>query len=212
MYTVYCHTNKINGKRYVGITKQKPEDRWFNGAGYKKQKLFYNAIKKYGWHNFYHEILNTNLSAKEASVKEKELIALWKTTNKAFGYNIQFGGLNGARMSDATKKKLSEMTKKQMTPEAREYLRQCTLRQFATKGHPTLGHKCSDEKKEKIRNSHKFHSKQIQQYTLDGCLVATYPSLHAMERATGCFRCAVANYIKGKSNYCYGYHWKYKEN
>lgn len=34
-YCVYIHTNKINGKKYVGQTCQKPEYRWGkNGIDY----------------------------------------------------------------------------------------------------------------------------------------------------------------------------------
>lgn len=37
MYSIYVHLNKINGKKYIGITCKKPEIRWANGLGYKKQ-------------------------------------------------------------------------------------------------------------------------------------------------------------------------------
>lgn len=32
-YKVYIHTNKLNNKKYIGITKQDPERRWKNGWG-----------------------------------------------------------------------------------------------------------------------------------------------------------------------------------
>ena len=61
-YTIYIHRNKINNKLYIGQTCQTPEKRWDNGRGYKTSERFYNAIQKYGWNNFEHIILYTNLS------------------------------------------------------------------------------------------------------------------------------------------------------
>ena len=51
-YTVYMHKNKINGKVYVGITKQKPKNRWNYGNGYLNSGHFIKAIRKYGAENW----------------------------------------------------------------------------------------------------------------------------------------------------------------
>ena len=93
-YCVYMHVNKLNDKKYIGITCQTPSRRWQNGYGYKKQ-AFYNAIKKYGWDNFDHIILFEKLSEEEACEKEIELISKYKSDNKLYGYNITHGGENG---------------------------------------------------------------------------------------------------------------------
>lgn len=94
-YYVYKHTNLVNGKVYIGITKNDPSNRWKNGKGYSRQPYFYNAIEKYGWNNFKHEILFSNLSEYEACEKEIELINFYNSTDKAYGYNISFGGFSG---------------------------------------------------------------------------------------------------------------------
>lgn len=110
IYIVYCHTNKINDKKYIGITAQNPQKRWgSNGCHYKKSPLFYNAIKKYGWDNFTHEILFVNLSRKEAVDKEKELINKFNSNDRNFGYNLTKGGdgLNGYIPSEETRRKMS---------------------------------------------------------------------------------------------------------
>lgn len=94
-YSVYIHTNKINGKRYIGVTRSKPEKRWANGEGYKNQPHFYSAIQKYGWDNFDHFILEVD-SEELMFQLEKQYIAYYKTTDRRYGYNKSLGGESGA--------------------------------------------------------------------------------------------------------------------
>lgn len=91
IWSVYIHTNKVNGKRYVGITSKLPEKRWQNGHGYKGQ-TFYKAIKKYGWDNFEHEIVASNLTEDEASNFERILIRELDSFIGHKGYNVSIGG------------------------------------------------------------------------------------------------------------------------
>lgn len=90
-YIVYKHTNIKNGKVYIGITGQNVKRRWQNGAGY-YGTYFYNAINKYGWDGFVHEILYENLSEEDACRIEIELIKKHKSNRREFGYNVADGG------------------------------------------------------------------------------------------------------------------------
>lgn len=111
-YTVYMHKNKINGKVYIGITSQKPQNRWgSNGSKYKKGLRFYNAIQKYTWENFEHIILFEKLSKDKAEQKEIELIKQYKSNNANYGYNIANGGNSKGKQSEETKRKISSKNK-----------------------------------------------------------------------------------------------------
>ena len=90
-YCVYMHTNKVNGKKYIGITRQNPKIRWANGQGYKTQP-FYRAIEKYGWDSFKHDILYKELDYKSACEYEINLIKKYNTTDSKYGYNVSDGG------------------------------------------------------------------------------------------------------------------------
>lgn len=117
--TVYCHINKINGKRYVGITSNPVTVRWNNGNGYKHNVHFTNAIKKYGWDNFDHIIIATNVSEAEAKQLEKKYIAEYQSNNHLFGYNNSLGGepMTGVKHSEETKRKMSESAKNKVVSE-----------------------------------------------------------------------------------------------
>lgn len=103
LFLVYKHTSP-DGKVYIGITCRATERRWRNGEGYKRHPYFYNAITKYGWENFKHEILLTNLSEDEAKQREKELIKKYNSNEKDFGYNLTEGGEGGALTGEALEK------------------------------------------------------------------------------------------------------------
>lgn len=109
IYTVYMHISPSN-KKYVGITKQKPEHRWDSGYGYRTSPHFWKAIKKYGWENFNHIILFDHLTKDQAISKEIELIEKYNLTNGKYGYNITKGGdgLNGTKASFETRLKISK--------------------------------------------------------------------------------------------------------
>ena len=134
MYIVYQHKNKINEKVYIGITSQKPEQRWGSqGCNYKSSPHFYSAIQKYGWDNFEHNILFTELTKEQACLKEQELIKEYNSMNREFGYNSTSGG-DIFTMNEETKQKISQ----------------------AMMGNQNnLGHPCSEEKKKKISNAQK---------------------------------------------------------
>ena len=99
-YKIYMHKNKVNGKIYIGQTKQKLSDRFLNGEGYKKCPKFYKAIKKYGWDNFDHILLESNLSSFEANKKEIYYIEKFNSCSREKGYNISFGGAGNPRETD----------------------------------------------------------------------------------------------------------------
>lgn len=103
-YCVYMHTFP-NGKRYVGITSQKPERRWRNGKGYSCNKRLTNAIQKYGWDNIEHRILTDGLTADVAAALEIELIKEYSLMDETHGYNLAPGG-DHPNHSEQTKKKI----------------------------------------------------------------------------------------------------------
>lgn len=92
-YTVYAHVCP-NGKVYIGQTsKVRPSDRWgIDGAGYKRNLLFYGDIMEYGWDNFKHIIICDLLTSEQADYLERYLIRRYNSTSRYCGYNRHPGG------------------------------------------------------------------------------------------------------------------------
>lgn len=184
MYVVYKHTCP-NGKVYIGITGLSPTRRWQRGKNYITNTYFYRAIEKYGWDNIKHEILFEGLTKDEASSKEVELIALYKSDQRDFGYNLCPGGeinipseLTRKRMSAARKgKKLSEAQRKKISE--------------ASMGKPgtMTGKHHSAETRQKIV-AHQPKTK-VYQYSIYGKFISVYESVAEASRQTAVSREAI---------------------
>ena len=88
-------TNKINQKKYIGITIDF-EKRMVQHKRQKTSSLIYKAIQKYGEENFEYQIIASELSVEEAEKMEINLIEK-ENSLVPNGYNIAKGGLYGGR-------------------------------------------------------------------------------------------------------------------
>lgn len=219
-YIVYIHTNKINGKKYVGLTSKLPSERWRNGSGYKHSTHFYRAIKKYGWENFEHEIYASNLTAEEASALEQNLIAALQTTNDYYGYNLDSGGSRTTH-SDETKQKMRDAAiGRKHTPETIEKLRK------ASSGNKnSVGHKHTEESKQKNREAHigkthilseeskmkiaLNHRNRKEVICIETGII--FPSIGIAAKNTNTSQGSISSVLTGRSKTAGGYHWKYKQ-
>lgn len=102
-WCVYKHTSP-SSKVYIGVTHDINE-RWSGkGKRYKGSTRIHNAIKKYGWDSFRHEVLFSGLTREDAYQKERELIAEYMSTDPRYGYNLQAGGMNGIHDQESRNK------------------------------------------------------------------------------------------------------------
>lgn len=192
-YVVYVHQNKINGKRYVGITNNTSK-RWYGkGKHYDGCPYFFAAIQKYGWDNFEHNVLIYDLTREEASRLEKHFIKTLKTCDKAFGYNLAEGGVNAPTMlgkhhSKETKRKMSEAQrgKKQTEEQKRRHSEYMTGLMVGKRNHKSRAVKC-------INTGEVFESMRI------------------AAQAKGVLQPKIWKCCNGEASHTHGLRWEYAE-
>ena len=202
-WCVYIHTNKHNGKVYVGITSKEPHRRWgINGSQYREkgQRVFYRAIQKYGWDNFKHEIVAKGLTKEEAETIEVDLIALYKSNcrrykNPTFGYNQTDGGSGtiGYCYTESQRKRMSASAKARCTDEWRQRISKLMT-----------GRKMSKAFSEKLR---KRMSKAVVQLDLHGEYITQYDSARGAGLVTGIDESSIRKCCKGELKNAGGFLW-----
>lgn len=232
-YVVYCHILKNDGRKYVGITSQKPEKRWNYGNGY--TSYFKNAIKKYGWNNFEHIILFENLTEEEAQQKEIELIEKWKLRDRTKGFNICVGGqgtkgyvfnendLEKMRLSHLGKK-LGEEQRKKISIALKEHYSHIPKKIKSKKERKIRkGFHLTEETKEKLRIANigkkqsnetilkrtKQFIKSIDMLTIDGKYIKTFSSITEASKITNTHRGHITEVCKGKRISANNFRWRY---
>lgn len=239
-YSVYCHTNTINGKQYIGITKRPPQKRWGkDGVRYSGQ-LLGNAINKYGWENFKHEILVDGLTKEEAEKEEQRLIKEMETLCPR-GYNLTSGGNLGAEFSEETKKKLREThLGKPMPTHVKEMMSQLHRGKYVSEetrvklsnsrkglkeseewrrkiGEASKGRKWTEQQRKKYLENRIYatgadapKARRVAQFTTDGTLIAVFGCVREAELSINNNH-HVSDCCLGKAKTAGGYVWKYAE-
>lgn len=234
---IYCATNRINGKRYIGQTTYTLGFRK-NGHGIDAKRQthrFARAINKYGIEGFEWREIDRAISANELNEKEVYWIGFFDSLRRDKGYNLQGGG--GAKtMAEETKRKISALLKQtflngrvhpntgKKLPRPQVEKQAAKLREAYAKGfiNPRKGVRLTEDTKQRIRLAKKGDDKKTlftgrhisppTEFPSVGvrCVETDmiYPSISEAARALGISHTNFSMYLKGDRKSVAGYQWK----
>lgn len=218
-YIVYRHIAP-SGKMYVGITGVGVKHRWQNGRGYKNNRHFNFAIRKYGWENIKHEILLDGLSEQEAKFAEEVFISYWNLTDSKYGYNVLSGGETyagsnnpffGKTHTNESKKKMSISSSGINHPNYGKHLSMETRNKISNS---TKGRVHSLETRNKLSASHIGNHSRPFRAVVAMCIkdkrVYTFDSIKNASIITGVTKSNICLCCQGHRQSAGGYVWKYK--
>ena len=232
-YCVYKHTCVASGasygKVYIGITCQKPEARWgAAGQNYKHCLYFDNAIKKYGWENFSHEILATGLYRSEAARLERKYIKQYHANDPQHGFNLTAGGdhlagaecptsrpvvafdaVSGIRVSDYGS--IAEAEREiGGSPESVLYGKAKTTQGLIIRYYDDVGATMILPESDRfVPRSQPGKERPISQYDLQGNYITSYKSASAAAAMTGISVDSIGNAVRLISKSAGGFQWRF---
>lgn len=206
-YCVYIHRLKDDGRVYIGQTCNLA-NRWCGkGTRYEKCPRFGNAIKKYGWDNFTHEILLDSLSKEEADVYEDYLIEQYRANQKGFGFNIRGGGSRGKQSAESIEKarqcnlgrKLTEETRRKMSNSRRGVpLSEYHKRRISE----------SRTNNSNVKKANAIKAEQCKKLVLCVDTGVIYPSVNDAAMSVGVSKTCISECLHGKQRTSKGFHWR----
>lgn len=219
---IYCYTNKINGKKYVGqTTKTITERAGKNGVNYKTEWLFWRAIQKYGWSAFSVEILETAEAEsakdlrKHLNLLEKYWINFYHTyinDPECHGYNADLGG-NALPVSEETRRKISASLKgktpwnKGLTKETDERIRNAKPSSTSWK----KGHLNSPEAMQRAHEASRGENSKVAKKVVCVETGEVFVSGADAARKYNCYPANISRCLHGTIKTAAGLHWKFLE-
>lgn len=199
LFTIYRHVSPI-GRVYVGITSQDVETRWRHGDNYRNSTYFKRAIRKYGWKNFKHEILFTNVEEERAKRLEIELIRHYE--GLGISYNLTNGGdgTNGYHHTNEYKQFKSQQMKEFFSTEKGKEI-------CAKGGKTNLGKKYN---RKSGFTKGDYQVRTVCQYSLEGVLLNKFKSVSDASRKTGANNCQIGKCLRGKAITAKNFIWRYE--
>lgn len=169
---IYCITNKVNGKRYVGQTMNRDgvERRWYEhicelNRNKKGNKHFQNAWNKYGEDNFTFEVLHelnfSNQDTLQEALNDLEImyISIWNLLDNKYGYNIRDGGSNGYSCAGKSKEEM-KIIREKLSEANKGHRVTAKTRKKISEAHK--GRKMSEESRKKMSESQKGKKHSIE--------------------------------------------------
>lgn len=208
--SIYKVTNLHNHKVYIGLTKDYNKRHsahikdCFNPTSSRYHFTLYKAIRKYGLHNFYWEILGHCRTRKELNQAEIICIEHFQSNNKIYGYNNTSGGdggstRHGMKNSKDMNKKISLSAKNRIISDEQRIQISNTLK----------GTKLSEETKEKMRLSHIGKRLNVKKQVLNITTGKTFNSIREAAEHDDRSYHSIVEICTGRQKQTRGYVYKY---
>lgn len=187
---IYCATNTVNGKIYIGQTTMTLSARKSCHRINKRCSLFHRAIQKHGFDRFSWSVLEECHDKAELDSREGFWVENLKACQPEFGYNLKSGGFGNGKHSDITRQRLSEIAK-------------------ACGRKPPVNPNKNPSDDARRAMSATRSGKSFEAKTKDGTHVGIFVSIGHAATTLNLQRCHIRNNLKGRKQTCCGYVFSY---